>query len=522
MQKWWGSLLKERDWKRLLWLCLPAVAIGLGVRIWLMSAMPHAFIQPDSIDLLTTPDHLLRKGEWYIAPKKTFLTPLLYTLTFFLPSPVLTTIAFGQHALGLLLILISGILCRLWFRHSYFLIPIVTMLMAINPTLLWYEHTLMAESHYVFFVVLTALMGTLFARQKTAFFFVAFLISLFLTAGSRPEGKLFFAFGLLLTFLVSYRNWRTLAWQFSLLLLLAIGTSRLTKSSQAGLLLYTSVITLTPDKIKSAPGFETYVLLTRDRLRNEWKHRYYDMAAVRKEITRAAQNYLKTQNLNTNSKAVNKLCFKLALETCLKNPSQLPHMALMKFRQSLLKLASGSFDERWLIDRQIKTVRSDFDILTRKTKKLTGEKLISLTDYENFVKTHYHLASSHFFRKLQKNWNQFQNFGISSPQNLIQLPFIPPFYWLALLGLLLSPLLKKELLSFHSTWALMILGLWFVIFLTANTKERFRFIFEPFWILYLAALIDLLITILKRCFASARMKPGEIPKSDKLKIYSPQ
>ncbi|MEZ5405830.1 MAG: hypothetical protein R3F23_06565 [Verrucomicrobiia bacterium] len=165
------SIKKEEicpDWKRILWLCLPAILVGLLLRTWLMVKMPYCFIQPDSIDLLATPDHLLRKTVWYIAPKKTFLTPILYTLTFFLPFTSLSTIAIGQHTLGLLLILMIGLLSRLWFKQWPFLIPITTLLTALNPTLLWYEHTLMAESHYVFCVVLTALAGTLFARYKTS------------------------------------------------------------------------------------------------------------------------------------------------------------------------------------------------------------------------------------------------------------------------------------------------------------------------------------------------------------------
>ena len=108
------------------------------------------------------------------------------------------------------------------------------------------------------------------------------------------------------------------------------------------------------------------------------------------------------------------------------------------------------------------------------------------------------------------------------PENPFTLPFIPPFYWLAILGFLLSPLLQsknKNLTQFHLAWVVMLLGLWFVIFLTANAKERFRFVFEPFWILYLAAFLDLIATTFKTYSDFRQRKSSvETPKNDSQEI----
>ena len=69
--------------------------------------------------------------------------------------------------------------------------------------------------------------------------------ALFLEAGARPEGKLLFCFGLLLVLLVHRRELRT-AWYWpAIMLAVAFGTHSMTKTSQAGLLLYTSVARLT-------------------------------------------------------------------------------------------------------------------------------------------------------------------------------------------------------------------------------------------------------------------------------------
>ncbi|MEZ5405829.1 MAG: hypothetical protein R3F23_06560 [Verrucomicrobiia bacterium] len=301
----------------------------------------------------------------------------------------------------------------------------------------------------------------------------------------------------MLTLCISYRSWRKLAWQLALLLLIGFGTSRLTRSSQAGLLLYTSVITLTPDSIHAAPGFESYILPTRNRLRNEWQYRYSNMAAARKEISQAVESYLQSQQANSSSKAINRFCLKVAIETCLKNFWRLPEVASKKFRQTLLKISSGSFDDKWLVERQIKTVEGDFDILSRHSKKLTGKNLVELNDYKNFIHHHYQLPADNPFLKLQKIWRNLTNFGVTFSETPSTLPPLPPFYWIAIAGFLLLPFIKKDLFLLHLSWSLMILGLWFVIFLTANTKERFRFVFEPFWILYLAALLDGLIQIIQ-------------------------
>jgi hypothetical protein len=48
------------------------------------------------------------------------------------------------------------------------------------------------------------------------------------------------------------------------------------------------------------------------------------------------------------------------------------------------------------------------------------------------------------------------------------------------------------------SWAVMIVGLAFVIILTANVKARFRLVFEPFYFLYLAGIPNLLLACVCR------------------------
>jgi hypothetical protein len=75
---------------------------------------------------------------------------------------------------------------------------------------------------------------------------------------------------------------------------------------------------------------------------------------------------------------------------------------------------------------------------------------------------------------------------------------IPWFYWTIALGLAATLLSSLSQWRFQFSWAVMIVGLAFVITLTANVKSRFRFVFEPFYYLYLAGIPHLILCCLKR------------------------
>ncbi len=99
----------------LLWYCVPGVAVALVVRAWLMASMPYGQFHFDTPDFLQTPYDLLHDHRLTLHNKKTFLTPLLYTLPFVLHVRALIAIPVGQHLLGTATVLAVGGLARLWF-----------------------------------------------------------------------------------------------------------------------------------------------------------------------------------------------------------------------------------------------------------------------------------------------------------------------------------------------------------------------------------------------------------------------
>jgi hypothetical protein len=75
---------------------------------------------------------------------------------------------------------------------------------------------------------------------------------------------------------------------------------------------------------------------------------------------------------------------------------------------------------------------------------------------------------------------------------------VPYFYWVVAAGLVATLLSTLPQWKLQMSWAVMIVGLAFVIILTANVKARFRLVFEPFYFLYLAGIPNLLLACVCR------------------------
>ena len=190
----------------LLW-CLPALLLGAIARAALTIHFPYGYFQGDTPDFLVTAERLVRHHTLVIHGKKAFLAPICFAVPFVLHVPALIVIPIVQHLAGLAATLLAGGLVRCWFRlWRWFIVP-VTTLYTLNPALLWYEHALLAECHYLFCVTALALAGTLLVRRPTLRRFIWLIAALFFTAGSRPEGKLFVAFGLGVVALAYLGDW---------------------------------------------------------------------------------------------------------------------------------------------------------------------------------------------------------------------------------------------------------------------------------------------------------------------------
>lgn len=484
----------------LLW-CLPALLIGLALRIALTIQMPWAFFHDDAADFLTTPDKLLNLHELHIHGKKTFLVPILFTIPFLTGVPALITIPLFQHFIGLCVVILVGLLCRLWFaRWRVFIVPL-TVLAAINPFYLWYEHTIMAETIFLFCTLLVVLAGALYCQEQTRGRFIFLCAALFLEAGARPEGKLLFGFGLFLLALLHWRSWRKYWPRLAAMLALAITTHFLTRTSQAGLLLYTSVARLTPGNMKSAPGFEPYIAPIRKELQRRWEdERLFPIVRDRRNVATAVSQYLAdTGARKTGHRQVNALSMKLAAETCRRRFAQLPEHVWHKFRRPSLESPAGGLDEYWLFTKQRGAYLGSFELVARLSRGLFGRRIETTVQMNKWIDSHH--REVRWMGRLTQHWMASVN-ALRFSSDEVKHPYLddttvkyrgtPVYFVAAAAGLVLVALRRGVLQPFHIAWGLALLAFFYTIILTANVRPRFRYVLEPFWFLYIAIIADVL------------------------------
>ena len=502
------ALFRDARNREFLLYCLPALLVGLVLRVSLCVQMPMGIYHDDTPDFLCTADRLLNDHKWQLHEKKTFLVPIAYTIPFLLPLPALVSIPIFQHLLGLVLVLIIGLLCRLWFTHwKWFIVPL-TCATAVNPFMLWYEHTLMAESWFVFCTAMVALAGTLYALKSSRRRFIFLCVALFLEAGARPEGKLLFGFGIFLVALLHARAWRTEWRRVAIIGVLGIVTHLMTGTAQASLLLYTSVAKMTPTNLRCAPGFDPYIASIRTDLQTRWKEQF----AFPKVRDRRAVGLAVTQYLNDNPSIKNfkkkptqsSFCLRIAMETCRRNILALPEHVYRKFRAVALESPAGDFGKEWLFDIQREGLLGNIPLVSHLGHGLTGRAISSAEDINAFVDTSY--QEIHWFNSLSAGWLNTVN-RLRFPD--MKIPPVPgksmgfdyygvPLYFAAgALGVLAVMLHRGKLRMFHFAWGLTLLGFFFVIMLTANVRPRFRFVFEPFWAIYAAMLAEALFVGVK-------------------------
>lgn len=484
--------------------CLPALIIGLALRVTLCVQMPMGVYHDDTPDLLCTADRLLHEGKWDIHAKKTFLVPMAYTIPFLLPLPALVTIPLFQHALGLGLIAIIGLLCRLWFTHwKWFIVPL-TCATAVNPFILWYEHTLLAESLFIFCTAVVALAGTLYALAPTRRRFIFLCVALFLEAGARPEGKLLFGFGILLVVLLHARAWRTEWRRVAIIAVLGLITHIVTRTAQAGLLLYTSVAKMTPTELRCAPGFDPYIAPIRADLQKRWAEQFaFPKVNDRRAVAAAVAQYLKETSSFAASKKHhdhNDFCLRIAMETCWRNLFALPEHVYRKFRAAAVASPAGRLDKSWLFDVQRRGILGKLPLFTSLAYGLTGRMLTTEEEINKFVDGNYREIP--WFSSLNAAWVKTVNRWHFPDAKIPAVPGksagfdyfgVPLYFAVAACGLLAAMLRCGKLRILHLSWGITLLGFFFVIMLTANVRPRFRFVFEPFWFIYIALLAETML-----------------------------
>jgi len=523
-----AAIFSPRFRELLLW-CLPALILGAIARGWILFHFPYGYVHPDSADFLITADQLLRHHHFVLHGKKAFLAPVLFALPLLLKIPSLLVVPWTQHLFGLIFTLMIGELVRLWTKLWKVWIVPATILVTLNPAMLWYEHTLISEFQYLWCVAALLLAGTACALWPGKWRFALFLGALLLTAGSRPEGKLYVCFCLLLVLLIHWGAWKTRLLYGAVATAFCLLTWVSSHNTQAGVLLYATVLPLAPDVPKSAPGFATWI----DPLRKErlsWGPLVPNqLTTAEKKITSLVLGYLKS--VNDRRTTYGEFCQRLAVESALHRPLMLPVIALNKFLIGTIYPTSGDFGPWWMQVKQIESCTYK-EWMVRLMPRLAGPGLSSQPDVAAalnneklagkdselfdhmklaviaFVQREYSpLGDANSFGSLQNAWSTMttgarigeQHYGTRT------VPGLPAFFILSAAGMLASICRPGPLRRLHIAWVLTLGFVFMVVMLTGVMNSRYRFVFEPFCLLYIFTLMDIAAILI------TRRKPDHAP-----------
>ncbi len=499
--------------RQVLYWCLPALALGLLLRGILVARMPNAFYHGDSYTVFETYNSLATDGSYEINQKKTALTPLLYGALLFAHVPILPTIAILQHTLGLVLIVLVGLLvAHSYHRWRLFIIP-VTILTAIDPVFLWYEHLCLPEFLYVFLVTATALTGLLVYRYPTPLSRSAFVACLFFTAAARPEGKLWCLFGTMLLARGYWPDKRRCGFAVVGMLLFTALCFALNRTHQGGSLLYSNVAHLTPEHLRAAPGFAESNKAYFDGLRERWKVIPTKIPHERKAIVELVRSYLRQKHAPARLREVDALCSKMAVESCSKSWSRVPALALVKFRFGLEDPVAEDFGPTLLYHKQYNSFlgrSADPDDVIHAasrahvfTKLVLGKDLHSKAELAAYLRQTYHPFDPDW---LSQYCADFQRLAAAFRlpdmplEDSAPIPGIPVLYITAILGLLALALRERRAANYYYLWLGAILFMVFILALTGSNRGRFRVFLEPFLVLYAVALLDVAIDCVRGVF----------------------
>ncbi len=172
-------------------LCLPALIIGAVLRIGFLYAIPEGFNGADTPSYTSTAAKVWVAGEHrlHFSDKRRWLYPMLMLPLPALPISPALSIPLFQHLLGLATIFGIGwivgnltVLKKIW-------VPFVTILFAMWPELIWFEHEALGDALLVMsFILMAALampLGSLSNRNRL----FCFLMAAALVVSLKPHGR---------------------------------------------------------------------------------------------------------------------------------------------------------------------------------------------------------------------------------------------------------------------------------------------------------------------------------------------
>jgi hypothetical protein len=502
------TFFREARLRELLLWCAPTLLAGGLLRLFLEIRLPFGYIQFDTADFLVTPYRLLAEHQYYIDSKKAFLTPTFFSVPFFLHIPALLFIPITQHLLGLVEVVLAGALIRLWFPLWRWIIIPATLLIALSPWQIWYEHTLMGEANYVFFLFLVAVLGAQWAGRPTWWNFAWFALSLFFISGTRAEGKIMLLFGFALIPLVLWPRWISML----IAAVCLVGLHELADLSAGGShafsLLYATLFEFTPNDIHSEPDLAPYLLPLRDQTMKAAKDTPTDLVELAKQINAQVESYLRGKGLaGTHLRdQIADIEQRLCLEILERRPLEVITRPLVKFQLASDGWPSGAdFGYHALRDKQAAGITRLHDDVNVLGEGLTGTKM-DQAGLQQFGIAHYDPAGMVWFTAYEQFWNRASiairlpdrpapqprwahDFISTIPNPDTIIPGVPAYFIAAWAGMLAAMFFPGPQRKVQAAWIIAMLITWYGATMVGVTNARFRFAYEPVCYMYGVAVV---------------------------------
>ncbi len=175
--------------RKCLLLCLPALLLGLAIRVALLVAIPEGYFGSDSNSFFDTAEKFRLTGDISMGAKRAGLYPIFLLATTYLPGNSPQATAILQHALGLAGLVGIGWITAHFVRRRHFWVPIVTLIAAVLPGPLWAEHEMIADSLLADALVLAIALTLPVARLRDRKQLLWFLLSLIVLVSVKPHAR---------------------------------------------------------------------------------------------------------------------------------------------------------------------------------------------------------------------------------------------------------------------------------------------------------------------------------------------
>jgi hypothetical protein len=304
-----------------------------------------------------------------------------------------------------------------------------------------------------------------------------------------------------------------------------VGASLLGGDREGAYLTYATLLKLAPDRSKSEPDIDPLLIPLRDATRASYPDYPAELVGLDKEVVQLIKTYAAQQKKRKKPADKRRIVKHLCVEAIAASPVEAMWLPWTKFRLAIDARCSYAFDAESLWRRQEVAATRKPWMTSVLSKGLTGKKR-SADEMRAWVRSHYDPNRIAWFERYQEAWNDaliyfrlsdkpltrerwVHDFYGGVPNRKYILPGIPCIYIIAFAGMLVAVWRPARFGWLHAAWVVTMLGGLYVVSLVGVTNARFRFVYEPFVLLYFFLLFDCIADWLQSRVANRRAEAGE-------------